>query len=54
MHIFDLDFFVYWKSLKRTFETVFCVQNHLLNLFYSAVNSQRSFCTQKAGVKCSY
>ena len=46
--------FVYQKSLKWTFKTSFWVQNHLLNLCSSAVNSQRLMYSQKAGVKCSY
>ena len=36
------------------FKTVFLVQNRLLNLCSSAVDSQRLLCSQKAGVKCSY
>ena len=32
--------FVYQKSLKRTFKTVFWVQNYLLNFCYSVVTSQ--------------
>ena len=46
--------FVYQKSLKRTFKTVFWVQKHLSNLCSSAVDSQRLLCSQKAGVKCFY
>ena len=44
--------FVYLKSLKRTVNTGFWLENHLLNLFSSAVNSQKLLCSQKAGVKC--
>ena len=33
--------FVYQKSLKRTFQTGFCVQNHLCVV----VNSPRAFCS---------
>ena len=44
---------MYQKSLKRTFKTGFSVQNHLLNLCSSAVNSQRLLCSQKADVKYS-
>ena len=43
--------FLYQKSLKRTFQTGFWVQNHLLNLCSSVVNSQRLLCSQKASVK---
>ena len=32
----------------------FWAQNHFLNLFSHFVNSQKLFCSQKAGVKCSY
>ena len=32
------------------FKTGFLVENHLLNLCSSAVNSQRLLCSQKAGV----
>ena len=46
-------FFVYKKSLKRKLKTGFWVQNHLMNLCSSAVNSQRLLCILKAGVKCS-
>ena len=35
----------------QTFKTGFWVQNHLLNLCTSAVNSQMLLCSQKAGVK---
>ena len=42
--------FVYQKFFKRTFKIGFCVQNHLLNLCSLAVNSQRLFCSQKAGM----
>ena len=45
--------FAYQKSLNGTFRTGFWVQNHLLNLCSSAVNSQRLLCSQKAGVKYS-
>ena len=46
--------FVYQKSLKRTFKTRFWEQHHLLNLYFSAVNSLRLRCVQKACEKCSY
>ena len=46
--------FVYKKSLKQKFKAGFWVQNHLLNLCYSAVNSQRLLYSKEAGVKCSY
>ena len=39
--------FVYQKSSKQTFKTGFWVQNHLLNLCSSAVNSQRLLCNKK-------
>ena len=39
--------FVYQKSLKRTFKTSFWVQNHLLSLCNSAVDSQRLLCSEK-------
>ena len=45
---------IYQISLKRTLQTGFWVQNHLLNLHTCVVNLQRLFCSQKAGVKCSY
>ena len=43
----ELIFFVYQKSLKRTFKTGFWVQNHFLNLFSSTMNSQRFFVQPK-------
>ena len=45
---------VYQKYSNRTFKTAFWVQNHLWSLFSWAVNSQRLFCSKKAGIKCSY
>ena len=49
IYIFDsILFLLYKKSLKQTFKTGFWVQNHLLNLCSSALNSQRSLCSQKA------
>ena len=41
-------YFVYQKSLKRTFKTGFWVQNHLMNLCSSAVDSQWLLCSQKS------
>ena len=42
--MFDLDLFLFIrKSLKLTFKTVILVQNYILNLCCSAVNSQ-SWC----------
>ena len=41
------------KTFKQTFKTGFWVQNHLLNLCSSSVNSQRLLCSQKARVKCT-
>ena len=40
--------FVYQKSLNLTFKTGFSVQNHILHLCSSAVNSQKLLCSQKA------
>ena len=37
----------YEKSLKRTFQTGFWVQNNRLNLCSRVMNSQRLFCSQK-------
>ena len=39
-------FFVCQKSLKCTFRIVFLVQNHLLNMFFRVVNSQKLFWSQ--------
>ena len=39
--------FIYQKLLKRTFQTGFWVQNHLMNLRSFVVNSQMLFCSQK-------
>ena len=47
-------FFVYQKTLKRTFKTGFRLQNPLFNLCFSDVNSQRLWRSQRADVKCSY
>ena len=51
-HAFNIYFwfrfiFKYQKSLKRTFEPGFWVQNHPLNMYSRAVNSQRLLCSQK-------
>ena len=52
IYIFDSDLFLYTRNLKkRTFKTGFWVKYHLLNLCSSAVDSQRLFCSQKAGEK---
>ena len=50
IYVFDSELFLYTYNLK----TGFWVRNHLYNLCSSAVNSQRSLCSQKAVVKCSY
>ena len=50
-HIWVEFIFVYQKSLKRTFKTSFWVQNHLLNLWSSAMNSQRLLCSKKGCLK---
>ena len=47
---FDSDLFLYTRDLK----TEFWIQNYLLNLCSITVNSQRSLCSQKAGLKCPY
>ena len=44
--------FLYTRNLSN--ERLKPAQNHLLNLWYSAVNSQRLLFSQKGGVKCSY
>ena len=49
----ESELFLYTPEIFK-FQTGFCVQNHLLNLCSRVVNSQRFFCSQKAGVKCSY
>ena len=45
---------VYPKSLEQTFKAGLRVQNHLLNLCFGAMNSQRLLFSQKAGVSCLY
>ena len=52
---FNSDLFMCTRNFsKQTCKTGIWVQNHFLNLFSSAVNSQRLLCSRKAGVKCSY
>ena len=38
-------------KMLAVFQTGFCVQYYLLKLCFSAVDSQRLLCSQKAGVK---
>ena len=50
-------YFVYQKSLKRTFQTRFWVQNYLLSLCFRVLNSQRLFCIKKlvwSGIQSVY
>ena len=50
-------FYIYFlipEIFKTNFKTGFLVHKHLLNLCFSAVDSQRLLCSQKACVKCSY
>ena len=53
--LYKLFISVYQKSLKQTFQNDFLnTKSHLLNFCSRVVKSQRLFCSQKAGVKCSY
>ena len=53
IYILDSDFFLYARNLYNEHFKLFffLVQNHLLNICSRVVNSQRLFCSQKAGVK---
>ena len=53
MYIFNSDLFCIPEIFKINVPNQFLVQNQLLNLCSFVVNSQRLYCTQKAGVKCS-
>ena len=46
----ESELFLYTRNLKNKRYTGFLVQNHLLKLCSSAVNSQGLFCNQKVGV----
>ena len=41
------------KIFKTNVYNQFLLHNYLLNLWSSAVNSQRLLCSQKAGMNCS-
>ena len=52
---YELDLFPCTINLKNErLKPFFLLQNHLLTMCTSAVNSQRLLCRQKADVKCLY
>ena len=58
LKIYILDSILFGECCHHLFKTglkpFFLVQNDLYNLYSSVVNSERLFCSQKAGVECSY